>query len=138
MLLNGERVPDGYIRIDLRDMDRRERIFVHRLVLLAFVGPCPEGMEGCHTNDVGEDNHLTNLRWGTPAENREDARRNGRILYGDKNPRASVTDEQRKEVKRLAGTMSHRRIAQVVGMPYSTVGHIIRGTDRKKSPCLAG
>lgn len=51
--------------------------FVHVLVLEAFVGPCPEGMEALHWNDVAHDNRLENLRWGTRAENIADMIRNG-------------------------------------------------------------
>lgn len=49
---------------------------VHRLVLDAFVGPCPEGMEALH-GSAGEDkNYLDNLRWGTRSENlKEDYQR---------------------------------------------------------------
>lgn len=50
---------------------------VHQLVLEAFVGPRPSGMEGCHRNDNPSDNALSNLRWDTPRENRLDVVRNG-------------------------------------------------------------
>lgn len=42
---------------------------VHRLVLTAFVGPCPDGMECLHGEGGALDNRLTNLRWGTKSEN---------------------------------------------------------------------
>lgn len=50
---------------------------VHHLVLEAFVGPRPEGTEALHANDVGDDNRLVNLRWGTHSENVLDSVRNG-------------------------------------------------------------
>lgn len=50
---------------------------VHRMVLEAFVGPCPEGMEGCHYNDDKSDNRLVNLRWDTHSANMHDRTRNG-------------------------------------------------------------
>ena len=50
---------------------------VHRLVLTAFVGPCPPGQEARHWDDVGTNNHLSNLLWGTPSENGHDKTRNG-------------------------------------------------------------
>lgn len=49
-------------------------LLVHRLVLEAFVGPCPEGMEGCHNNGNGLDNRLENLRWDTHQANMDDRR----------------------------------------------------------------
>src|SRR5688500_4928598 len=36
---------------------------IHRLVLMAFVGPCPAGMEGCHNDGNPLNNALDNLRW---------------------------------------------------------------------------
>ena len=45
---------------------------VHRLVLEAFVGPAPEGEEGCHGSGGSFDNRLANLRWGTRSENIKD------------------------------------------------------------------
>src|SRR5699024_6464865 len=51
---------------------------VHRLVLEAFVGPCPDGMEACHWDDDKTNNHVSNLRWATQSDNMHDRVRNGR------------------------------------------------------------
>lgn len=45
---------------------------VHRVVLTAFVGACPEGMEGCHNDGNLANNRLANLRWDTPSSNTKD------------------------------------------------------------------
>lgn len=50
---------------------------VHRLVLEAFVGPCPDGMETRHRDGNLFDNRLSNLKWGTPSENARD-----RVTHG--------------------------------------------------------
>lgn len=50
---------------------------VHALVMLAFVGPCPEGMEVCHENGTANDNRLVNLRYDTVSANRLDSVRHG-------------------------------------------------------------
>jgi hypothetical protein len=50
---------------------------VHRLVLAAFVGPCPPGMVSLHWDDVPTNNRLGNLRYGTRSENQHDRVRNG-------------------------------------------------------------
>lgn len=52
--------------------------FVHRLVLLAFVGPVPPGMMTRHLDGDPQNNHLENLRYGTQAENDQDKVRHGR------------------------------------------------------------
>lgn len=60
-----------------RDGQRKMR-FTHHLVLEAFVGPRPEGLECLHWDDDPANNRLENLRWGTSAENKHDAVRNGK------------------------------------------------------------
>ena len=55
------------------------RIKVHRLVLEVFVGPQPNGCEGCHNNSDRSDNRLVNLRWDTRKGNVADAVRAGTI-----------------------------------------------------------
>lgn len=45
---------------------------VHLLVMLAFVGPLPRGMETCHNNDDPFDNNLRNLRYDTRSGNIRD------------------------------------------------------------------
>ncbi|MDE2095631.1 MAG: HNH endonuclease [Patescibacteria group bacterium] len=64
---------------------------VHRLVLEAFIGPCPPGMECRHLNGNRSDNRLENLCWGTRIENVEDKRKHGTILRGEMNPNAKLT-----------------------------------------------
>lgn len=62
--------------------NKQHRAMVHRLVLEAFVGPCPPGMETCHADDNPSNNHLSNLRWDSRRENMLDRVRNGIHHYG--------------------------------------------------------
>ena len=64
---------------------------VARLVMLAFVGPCPEGMEVCHNNNVNDDDRLTNLRYDTHTKNLRDSAIEGE--YG------KLTEEQVIEIR---------------------------------------
>lgn len=62
-----------------------QRLFqVHRLVLTAFVGPCPAGMEGCHWNGDPTDNRAANLRWDTQSANQLDSIRHGTHVQSSK------------------------------------------------------
>lgn len=67
----------GYLYVNLTPPEGgKYRTFrVHRLVLEAFVGPCPGDMECRHLNGVRDDCRLVNLAWGTRAENVEDRRK---------------------------------------------------------------
>lgn len=66
-----------YFSVVLTNRGKRQSIRVHHLVLLAFVGPQPEGKQGLHWDDDLSNNHVSNLRWGTPSENGHDTVRNG-------------------------------------------------------------
>jgi hypothetical protein len=67
----------GRAQVDLYREGARTTVEVHRLVLLAFVGPCPVGEEGCHNDGDHTNNRLSNLRWDTRRENNLDAVRHG-------------------------------------------------------------
>lgn len=71
-------LPRGHLKVRLVREGHTKAFLVHRLVLLAFVGPCPEGMEGCHLDDDPANNHLSNLRWDSRSANMHDRVRNGR------------------------------------------------------------
>jgi len=76
----------GYLRVGLRKPgERRKRLYyVHALVLLAFVGPCPEGQETRHLDGSRDNNVLSNLAYGTHLENEADKERHGRRPRGEK------------------------------------------------------
>lgn len=72
-----QRDHNGYCMVTLSQNSVRRHAFVHVLVLEAFRGPCPDGMECLHDNGQRDDNRLVNLRWGTRSENRHDSVRHG-------------------------------------------------------------
>ncbi len=74
---------------------------VHRLVLHAFVGPCPPGLEGAHLNGDPGDNRLPNLVWVTRKENHSHKILHGTYLRGEKNPNAKLTDRAVLSIRRL-------------------------------------
>lgn len=65
----------GYRRVYLYRGPSVQRVRVHTAVLHAFVGPRPTGMVTRHLDGNPANNHLSNLAWGTRAENEADKRR---------------------------------------------------------------
>lgn len=63
--LSGKTDRQGYIVLLFSVAGKKIHRSAHRIILETFVGPCPEGMEGCHTNGCPSDNRLSNLRWDT-------------------------------------------------------------------------
>ncbi|MFW9223256.1 NUMOD4 motif-containing HNH endonuclease [Corynebacterium striatum] len=75
--IKGTTTPSGHKRVTLsRVGEEPTGALIHRLVLEAFVGPCPDGFEGCHWDDDPSNNNLSNLRWATHRENMDDRVRN--------------------------------------------------------------
>lgn len=114
----------GYAQVTLyRDRERYSR-HIHRLVLEAFVGPCPEGMEACHNNGDASDNRLENLRWDTRSNNHRDKIRHGtlpdmralsaRCPRGQNCPWARFTDGDIRDI----------RLLRDLGVPGTTLGQM--------------
>lgn len=72
---------NGYFQVGLFDKSKQPHRFnkmVHRLVLDTYVGPCPPNMQCRHLDGNPKNNHLSNLLWGTHAENEKDKVRHGK------------------------------------------------------------
>lgn len=75
---------DGYLRINLMDQPNGYRqTSIHRLVLEAFVGACPDGMVSAHSDGDRINNMLDNLRWKTQQQNIDDRERHGNTVRGE-------------------------------------------------------
>lgn len=80
------KVDKGRVDVELSVSGRTSRMGVGRAVLLAFTGPCPDGMECCHNDGDMHNNSLSNLRWDTHSSNAIDC-----ITHGT-HPKASKTE----------------------------------------------
>lgn len=76
-VLNPVRDRKNHFSVYMRGGGKGRHRFVHRLVLTAFVGPCPEGFEGCHNDGDPSNNRLDNLRWDSQSGNVLDTVRHG-------------------------------------------------------------
>ena len=68
----------GHLYVRLHKGDKGKKKYIHRLVLEAFVGACPEGMETRHLDGNPANNRIDNLIWGTCSDNNFDIVRHGR------------------------------------------------------------
>lgn len=102
--------------------------YVHRLVLLAFIGPCPPEMECCHEDGNGCNNKLGNLRWGTKLENHADRRRHGNTPVGEKNKGSKLKEQEVQEIRAMyrTGKYTLQEIGTVFGIAKCTVSNIVR------------
>lgn len=68
--LRGYTTIQGYRIVGLSKKGKRQwNLGVHRLVALAFIGPCPDDKEVNHIDGDPSNNHVSNLEYVTHAEN---------------------------------------------------------------------
>lgn len=89
----------GYHLVSLTRNHKAVHRRVHRLVLEAFVGPCPEGHEGLHGDGDMHNNRRSNLRWGTRTENVHDSMRHGTLPVGENAAAAKVTERDVRAIR---------------------------------------
>jgi hypothetical protein len=124
--------PQGYRKVQVKTAEGIKNRLVHRLVLEAWVGPCPEGCVTNHKNGNKADNRLENLEYCTQSQNMAHSYANGLspkppIMYGEQINRAVLTAQQvlemRAETDREEG-YTHRMAAKY-GVTPATVSKVL-------------
>lgn len=117
----------GYHRVDIYHDGYSKRISVHTLVLLMFVGPCPDGMECRHIDGNRANNHVSNLAWGTRSENQRDRFLHGTSSLGENNGLSKLTASDVLEIRRRAANgETHIAIAKDFSVNRANISHIVR------------
>lgn len=119
----------GYCYVTLRSASGAKKSFaVHRLVLEAFVEPCPPGKQVAHNDGNPRNNRLENLRWATAKENIADRAAHGRTASGDDNGSAKLDRYVVKTIKKLkACGLSAYEVARLACVSPSTIDRIWSG-----------
>lgn len=127
-ILRGSLDKAGYRSYGLvvKQIEHRRR--AHVFVAEAFIGPRPDGACIRHLDDDRTNNHVTNLAYGTHAENAADAMRNGRIPLGKDRHGTKLTDEDVRAIRR--STEVQRIVAERYGLTQAYVSEIRRGAKR--------
>lgn len=118
-----------------------KKIYAHRYAYEMEYGPIEIGLFICHHCDNRKCVRPSHLFVGTQKDNIQDAvrkcrmangYRNGRHLHplstarGERSGKAKLSDEIVREIRRLAGTMSQQKIADMFGTPQTNISLIIR------------
>ena len=90
----GGRLLDGHVDVSCKKCNSSGKLrhYLHHLVLYAFVGPRPKGMECRHLNGIPWDNRLENLCWGTRSSNMKDRVLHGNSNHGTRNGMSKLND----------------------------------------------
>lgn len=122
---------NGYQRAHLRDGNgNMENAGVHRLVLKAFVGPCPDGMECAHLDGTRTNNCVDNLRWVTREENESH-----KILHGTSNrgERHNLSVLTNSDVRQIRGMFANGTSRQFLVDKYKVCRSTINRVISRKS-----
>ena len=116
----------GYCMVYVRGSGAKnpEFIGIHRQALEQRLGrPVRPGYDACHHCDVRNCYEPQHLYEGTRKENMQDARERGRI-----GRRASLTDEQKAEVRRRYASqrVAQHVLAREFGVSQMTISNVIR------------
>lgn len=104
--------------------DSRKNRYVHSLVLETFVGPRPEGLVCRHLDGDPNNNELSNLAYGSCAENCHDKIRHGNLHL-------AKLDERKVRIIRGLHQIdpeqfTQARLSQIFGVNQSCISRVIR------------
>jgi hypothetical protein len=137
-LLPGWINTDGYRRIKLKtdDNPRGSYLQLHRLMLEAFVGPCPPGLEACHRPGAPKSScKLEDLRWDTHPANIADKVVAGTDQSGERNARSKLTWKKVDRIRRLRRQgMRLNAVAAQYGLHRTTITRICQGETWIRRP----
>lgn len=115
----------GYYRVCLYKNGKSVTRFVHTVVLEAFVGPRPLGMEAAHLDGDKSNNCAENLAWVSPKENHLHKLVHGTNYAGERHYRAKLTRDDIETIFALANDVSIGAIAELFGVCRRTIAMVI-------------
>lgn len=132
--LNPTEDSKGRLVVTIRVDGKGRQYQVHTLILLAFVGPKPPGMQCRHFPDANPKNcRRENLQWGTQKQNAEDSIAQGIQIKGEKCHRSKLTAEQVIEIRKshTGKRGEHSRLAKIYGIAPTNICGIVTGKTWK-------
>lgn len=131
-ILRGYVSAGGYHQINFFRNARYYPKLIHRLILEAFVGPCPEGMECCHNDTDKNNNVIGNLRWDTHSANINDTLRAGKKIGkskpGETHHMSKLTDEKVRYIRAAfaSGDKTYQELADELNVSKGAIAFVVR------------
>lgn len=123
----------GQVTLALTDAERFGcRVATAPVVMATLAhGPRPPGLYVLHSCDVKSCIEPSHLRWGTQAENNQDAWARGRQKIGADHHQARHSDDEvRIAIERVRSGESAMSVAQAIGIDNSILSKWVRGQGR--------
>jgi hypothetical protein len=124
---------NGYLEVGLNRNKTKTMHYVHRIVLEAFSGACPDGMECGHINGDKTNNSIANLCWLLPIANMRMAVDQGFMKKGENNCNAKLTEAMVLKIKTeyVPRKVTCKSLAEKYGVCPSAIQSIVRGRNWK-------
>jgi hypothetical protein len=122
-------IGNGYQIVSAKLGQIRPKVFVHRLVAMAFVPGFEDGLTVNHINGNKLDNRPENLEWVTLAQNTKHQWQTGLVdLRGEQHPSHKLTQKQVIHIRKaLRSGVSANSLAIIAGVNASTIYLIEHG-----------
>lgn len=115
-----------YLAVSLSRDGEKKQVPIHDLVAAAFIGPKPPQHQTRHWDDDLNNNVVTNIVYGTAAENSEDMTRNGKRRRGERHSAAKLSPGQVTYIRQTDKLGIH--VAEELGV---SAGHVSNIRKRK-------
>lgn len=118
----------GHLIVSLYGGSGPKKPYVHRLVACAFLGPPPSSRhEVAHNDGNPSNNHASNLRWATHADNMSDMIAHGTSTRGSRQRMAKLTDADVRAIRMryAAGGVTQKDLAREFGVMRQTVSKVV-------------
>lgn len=110
---------DGYLGLTMMRGGKRQDALVATLVMEAFVGPKPDGLQINHIDGNRENNALANLEYVTGDRNQEHATENRLHPFGTRHHAAKLTEGIVRLIRRIDA--SPTLLAERYGVTPATI-----------------
>ena len=120
--------PTGYKVIVITLKHKKHKgVYVHREVMAAFKGACPEGFQVSHINGNNTDNRLSNICYETPIENMKRKKIHGTQTCGENHGTAKLKSNEVFEIraKRQEG-MKLAELAKIYNVSFQQISRICK------------
>ena len=120
----GKTNDDGYGRIEEFGLQR----LAHRVAYARVHGPIPFGVRIRHDCDNPLCCNPAHLLPGTDADNVNDMVERGRVSRGEQHPRAKLTEDDVREIRRIRKEegVTYAALSRQFNVPTSAIGAIVR------------
>lgn len=120
----------GYYKVSVRMGKTQKYMLISRMVLEAFTGPIPKGLDAAHLNGNKADNRLVNLLACTREENNRHKKLHGTQSRGESMPWAKLKEEEVKQIIELLKTnITQVEIAKKFNVNPMTIFSIKHGKN---------